>query len=101
MSHSKRDLETLPLIMMLLCVKDNLQKFVPSLGGQMMDVGGHLIGGHMSGQAGGAGHAPVPPPKPGSYGKGLGGGLQAGGLARVAGGAGGKDGVSGDPSQSE
>ncbi len=76
--------------MMLLCVKDNLQKFVPSLGGQMMDVGGHLIGGHMSGRAGGAGHAPVPPPKPGSYGKGL-----------VAGGAGGKDGVSGDASQSE
>ncbi len=56
----------------------------------MMDVGGHLIGGHMSGRAGGAGHAPVPPPKPGSYGKGL-----------VAGGAGGKDGVSGDASQSE
>lgn len=96
--------------MMLLCVKDNLQKFVPSLGGQMMDVGGRLIGGHMAGQAGGAGHAPVPPPKPGSYGKGLGGGLQAGGLtggaggaggAGVAGGAGGKDGVSGDASQSE
>lgn len=93
--------------MLLLCVKDNLQKFVPSLGGQMMDVGGHLIGGHMVGQAGGAGQAPVPPPKPGSYGKGLGGGLQAGGLtggaggAGVAGGAGGKDGVSGDASQGE
>ncbi|XP_043111184.1 myozenin-1a [Puntigrus tetrazona] len=89
---------------------DNLQKFVPSLGGQMMDVGGRLIGGHMAGQAGGAGYAPVPPPKPGSYGKGLGGGLQAGGLAGDAGGAGGagvaggageKDGVSGDASQSE
>uniref|UniRef100_A0A673L3W0 Myozenin-1-like n=1 Tax=Sinocyclocheilus rhinocerous TaxID=307959 RepID=A0A673L3W0_9TELE len=73
---------------------DNLQKFVPSLGGQMMDVGGRLIGGHMTGQAGGGGQAPVPPPKPGSYGKGLEGGLQAGGLAGVAGGAGGKDGVS-------
>uniref|UniRef100_A0A672SF02 Myozenin-1-like n=1 Tax=Sinocyclocheilus grahami TaxID=75366 RepID=A0A672SF02_SINGR len=73
---------------------DNLQKFVPSLGGQMMDVGGRLIGGHMAGQAGGGGQAPVPPPKPGSYGKGLEGGLQAGGLAGVAGGAGGKDGVS-------
>ncbi|XP_016412439.1 myozenin-1-like [Sinocyclocheilus rhinocerous] len=80
---------------------DNLQKFVPSLGGQMMDVGGRLIGGQMAGQAGGAGQAPVPPPKPGSYGKGAGGGLQAGGLAGVAGGAGGKDGVSGDASRSE
>uniref|UniRef100_A0A671R9E3 Myozenin-1-like n=1 Tax=Sinocyclocheilus anshuiensis TaxID=1608454 RepID=A0A671R9E3_9TELE len=77
---------------------DNLQKFVPSLGGQMMDVGGRLIGGHMAGQAVGGGQAPVPPPKPGSYGKGLEGGLQAGGLAGVAGGAGGKDGVSGDES---
>uniref|UniRef100_A0A671R9S1 Myozenin-1-like n=1 Tax=Sinocyclocheilus anshuiensis TaxID=1608454 RepID=A0A671R9S1_9TELE len=80
---------------------DNLQKFVPSLGGQMMDVGGRLIGGHMAGQAVGGGQAPVPPPKPGSYGKGLEGGLQAGGLAGVAGGAGGKDGVSGDASHSE
>ncbi|XP_077093297.1 myozenin-1a [Siphateles boraxobius] len=86
---------------------DNLQKFVPSLGGQMMDVGGRLIGGQMAGQAGGTGKAPVPPPKPGSYGKGAGGGLLEGGLAGgaggagVAGGAGGKDGVSGDASQSE
>ncbi|XP_052428932.1 myozenin-1-like [Carassius gibelio] len=85
---------------------DNLQKFVPSLGGQMMDVGGHLIGGHMSGQAGRGGQAPVPPPKPGSYGKGLEGGLQAGGLAGgagagVAGGEGGKDGVSGDAQDEE
>uniref|UniRef100_A0A8C1TYX3 Synaptopodin 2-like a n=1 Tax=Cyprinus carpio TaxID=7962 RepID=A0A8C1TYX3_CYPCA len=87
---------------------DNLQKFVPSLGGQMLvDVGGHLIVGQMAGQAGGAGQAPVPPPKPGSYGKGAGGGLQSGGLAGgaggagVAGGAGGKDGVLGDASRSE
>ncbi|XP_051774067.1 myozenin-1a [Ctenopharyngodon idella] len=94
---------------------DNLQKFVPSLGGQMMDVGGRLIGGQMAGQVGGAGQAPVPPPKPGSYGKGAGGGLLAGGLAGgaggvggvggaggagVAGGAGGNAGVSGDASQS-
>ncbi|XP_048060671.1 myozenin-1a [Megalobrama amblycephala] len=91
---------------------DNLQKFVPSLGGQMMDVGGRLIGGQMAGQAGGAGQAPVPPPKPGSYGKGAGGGLLAGGLAGGAGGAGGagvaggaggaggKADVSGDASQS-
>lgn len=86
---------------MLLCVKDNLQKFVPSLGGQMMDVGGRLIGGQMAGQAGGTGQAPVPPPKPGSYSKGAGGGLLAGGLAGGVGGAGGKDGVSGDASQSE
>ncbi|XP_051504913.1 myozenin-1-like [Myxocyprinus asiaticus] len=87
---------------------DNLQKFVPSLGGQMMDVGGCLIGGQMAGHAGGSGQAPVPPPKPGSYGKGAGGGLAAdgltGGAAGAAGagaGAGGKDGVSGDASWSE
>ncbi|XP_057198261.1 myozenin-1a isoform X2 [Triplophysa rosa] len=83
---------------------DNLQKFVPILGGQMMDVGGRLIGGQMSGHAGGAGQAPVPPPKPGSYGKGAGGRMLAGGLTGGAGGAagaGGKDGVSGDASQSE
>lgn len=105
------DLEILLLIIMLLCVKDNLQKFVPSLGGQMMmDVGGRLVGRQMAGQAGGTGQAPVPPPKPGSYSKGAGGGLLAGGLAGGAGGAGvaggaggtgGKDGVSGDASQSE
>ncbi|XP_067277466.1 myozenin-1a [Pseudorasbora parva] len=80
---------------------DNLQKFVPSLGGQMMDVGGHLIGGQMAGHSGGTGQAPVPPPKPGSYGKGAGGGLLAGGLVGGAGGVGGKDGLSGDASQSE
>ncbi|XP_056326741.1 myozenin-1a [Danio aesculapii] len=82
---------------------DNLQKFVPSLGGQMMDVGGRLIGGQMAGHAGGVGQAPVPPPKPGSFGKGAGGGLLAGGLAGGAGGVGvsgggvgGKDGLSVD-----
>ncbi|XP_059373610.1 myozenin-1-like [Carassius carassius] len=82
---------------------DNLQKFMPSLGGQMLvDVGGHVIGGQMAGQAGGASLAPVPPTKPGSYGKGAAGGLTGGaGGAGVAGGAGGKDGVSGDASRSE
>ncbi|XP_072533146.1 myozenin-1a [Salminus brasiliensis] len=69
---------------------DNLQKLVPSLGGQMIDVGGRLIGGQMVGQAGGGGHAPVPPPKPGSLGKGAGSGIAAGGTAigGVAGAAG-------------
>ncbi|XP_051507683.1 myozenin-1-like isoform X2 [Myxocyprinus asiaticus] len=86
---------------------DNLQKFVPSLGGQMMDIGGHLIDGQMASQAGGAGQAPVPPPKPGSYGKGVGVGLVAGGLTGGAAGAAGagagagvKDGVSENASQS-
>ncbi|XP_076141197.1 myozenin-1a isoform X2 [Alosa pseudoharengus] len=46
---------------------ENFQKFVPSLGGQMMNVDGQLVGGQMVGQAG-AGGAPVPPPKPGSHG---------------------------------
>lgn len=66
---------------------DNLQKFVPSLGGQMMDVGGHLVSGQMVGQAG-AGGAPVPPPKPGSHGKGAGAGQFMVGIAGGTGGAG-------------
>ncbi|XP_029306108.1 synaptopodin 2-like protein [Cottoperca gobio] len=65
---------------------DNLQKFVPALGGQMgsdmINVGGHFV----SKQAGQLhyvglntkGGAPVPPPKPGS--KGAGAGAGAGGL---------------------
>ncbi|XP_030628671.1 myozenin-1a [Chanos chanos] len=68
---------------------DNLQKFVPSLGGQMMDVGGHLVSGQMVGRISGSGHAPVPPPKPEGFGKGAGGALTAGGLAGGASGAGG------------
>ncbi|KAM4611294.1 myozenin-1-like [Polymixia lowei] len=60
---------------------ENFQKLSASLGGQMMDVGGHLIGRQAGGQAGGG--APVPPPKPGSKGAG------ARGAAGGAGGAGG------------
>lgn len=90
---------------------DNLQKLVPSLGGQMIDVGGRLIGGQMVGQAGVGGHAPVPPPKPGSLGKGAGSGIAAGettigGVAGAggpggAGGAGGILGGTADASHSE
>uniref|UniRef100_A0A667YVI9 Myozenin 1 n=1 Tax=Myripristis murdjan TaxID=586833 RepID=A0A667YVI9_9TELE len=75
---------------------DNLQKFVPSLGGQMMDAGGHLVGRQVGGQAGGLtiglaggltrGVAPVPPPKPGSKGAGAGGAGGLGGAGGVGGG---------------
>uniref|UniRef100_A0A667YVN1 Myozenin 1 n=1 Tax=Myripristis murdjan TaxID=586833 RepID=A0A667YVN1_9TELE len=58
---------------------DNLQKFVPSLGGQMMDAGGHLVGLTR-------GVAPVPPPKPGSKGAGAGGAGGLGGAGGVGGG---------------
>uniref|UniRef100_A0AAY4C1P2 Myozenin 1 n=1 Tax=Denticeps clupeoides TaxID=299321 RepID=A0AAY4C1P2_9TELE len=67
---------------------ENFQKLVPSLGGQMMDVGGRLVSRQMVGQAGGGG-APVPPPKPGSVGKGARAGLSAGGGVAGLGGAGG------------
>lgn len=60
---------------------DNLQKFVPSLGGQMggdiINVGGHFVSKQIGLQHFGgihAGGAPVPPPKPGSKGAGAGGG---------------------------
>ncbi|XP_047460079.1 myozenin-1a [Mugil cephalus] len=85
---------------------DNLQKFVPSLGGQMgsqmINVGGH----HLSKQAGqvyfggirvGGGGAPMPPPKPGSKGAGAGGIGGAGG----AGGLGGGDGSGQDAGATE
>ncbi|KAL7878031.1 hypothetical protein SRHO_G00046740 [Serrasalmus rhombeus] len=72
---------------------DNLQRLVPSLGGQMMDVGGRLVGVQMVGQAGVGGHAPVPPPKPGSLGKGVGYGIAGGG--RATGGAAGAAGATG------
>ena len=52
--------------------QENFEKLVPSLGGEMMDVGGRLVSRQMVGQAGSEG-APVPPPKPGSHGKGAGG----------------------------
>ncbi|KAM4590817.1 myozenin-1a [Odontesthes bonariensis] len=64
---------------------DNLQKFVPSLGGQMggqiISVGGHHVSkehGHPYLGVIPVGGAPVPPPKPGS--KGAGGAGGAGGL---------------------
>ncbi|KAF7665587.1 hypothetical protein LDENG_00138740 [Lucifuga dentata] len=71
---------------------DNLQKLVPSLGGQMggqTDASGHLVVKqvgqlHLGGMQGGRG-APVPPPKPGSK-----GGAGAGGAGGL-GGAGGQD----------
>ncbi|XP_041920870.1 myozenin-1a [Alosa sapidissima] len=66
---------------------ENFQKFVPSLGGQMMNIDGQLVGGQMVGQAG-AGGAPVPPPKPGSHGKGAEAGHSMGGMAGGAGGDG-------------
>ncbi|XP_063048236.1 myozenin-1a [Engraulis encrasicolus] len=63
---------------------DNLQQFVPGIGGEMVDAGGCLVSGQMVGSAGHGGSAPVPPPKPGAGGKGAG-----------AGGAGGHGGVGG------
>ncbi|XP_075932047.1 myozenin-1a [Anarhichas minor] len=66
---------------------DNLQKFVPSLGGQMggdiINVGGHFVSKQIGLQHFGgiyAGGAPVPHPKPGSKGAGAGGAGGAGGL---------------------
>ncbi|KAJ8418376.1 hypothetical protein AAFF_G00140850 [Aldrovandia affinis] len=68
---------------------DNFQKLVPSLGGKMMTVGGHMVGGMMVGHAGSGGQAPIPPPKPGSHGKGGGAGsLSAGGHGSAGGGHG-------------
>ncbi|KAK5908707.1 hypothetical protein CgunFtcFv8_016740 [Champsocephalus gunnari] len=87
---------------------DDLQKFVPSLGGQMrgdiINVGGHFV----SKQVGlnfvgmhGKGGAPVPPPKPGSKGAGAGAGTGAGagdgaGADGQGGGDHGKEGGEGD-----
>ncbi|XP_048863979.1 myozenin-1-like [Brienomyrus brachyistius] len=48
---------------------ENFQKLVPTLGGQMMDVGGHIYGQTVS-RIGRHGQAPIPPPKPGSLAKG-------------------------------
>ncbi|MCJ8730377.1 hypothetical protein PDJAM_G00183720 [Pangasius djambal] len=92
---------------------DNFQKFVPGIGGQMVDVGGRLVGGRLVGGrivggrivggqiVGGGGHAPVPPPKPGSRGTGAGSGVGAGGTAGgVGAGTGGSAGSSADGSQS-
>ncbi|XP_058235778.1 myozenin-1a [Hemibagrus wyckioides] len=86
---------------------DNFQKFVPGIGGQMVDVGGHLVGARLvggqivGGQIIGGGHAPVPPPKPGSRGIGAGSGVGVGGTAGgVGAGAGGSAGSSADVSQS-
>ncbi|XP_068424477.1 myozenin-1a [Clinocottus analis] len=77
---------------------DNLQKFVPSLGGQiggdMINVGGHFVSKQVGllpyGMRAGGGGAPVPPPKPGSKGAGRAGG-GAGGAGGGAGGLGGGD----------
>lgn len=88
---------------------DNLQKFVPSLGGQvggqMINLGGHFVSKqnvHLyfgGAQAGGVGGAPVPPPKPGSKGAGgAGGGAGgAGGAGGLAGGVGGEGGSEWSP----
>ncbi|XP_041866898.1 myozenin-1a [Melanotaenia boesemani] len=78
---------------------DNLQKFVPSLGGQircqMINVGGHHVSkeyGHPYLGVITAGGAPVPPPKPGCRGVGEGGAGSAGGAGGAGGVEGGKDG---------
>ncbi|KAM3606760.1 uncharacterized protein V6R79_022775 [Siganus canaliculatus] len=72
---------------------DNLEKFVPSLGGQlgsqMINVGGHFLSKENVHLRYGGGVAPVPPPKPGSKGAGGAGGA---GEAAGAGGAGGQGG---------
>ncbi|XP_018621614.2 myozenin-1a isoform X2 [Scleropages formosus] len=76
---------------------ENFQKLVPTLGGQMMDVGGHIVRGQMVGHVGRLGRAPIPPPKPGSLVKGVlvtGAGGSAVGVAG-AGGAGGAGGLAG------
>jgi len=79
---------------------DNLQKFVPSLGGQfggqMINAGGQLINQqtgiiNLGNLQYGEGGAPVPPPKPGSKGAGIG----VCGVGRK-GGAGGAGGAGGD-----
>ncbi|XP_026856331.2 myozenin-1a [Electrophorus electricus] len=85
---------------------DNLQKLVPSLGGQMIDVGGRLVGGHTLVQTVGGGYAPVPPPKPGRFGKEAGSVITASGTAigsgrSAAAGEGGKVSVSTVISQSD
>lgn len=86
---------------MLYFFQDNLQKFIPSLGGQMngqiINLGGHFLSKdsgklHFVGLHPGGG-APVPPPKPGS--KGAGGGAGAGGAGGAGGLAGGDHGQGG------
>lgn len=86
------------LVILIFSFQDNLQKFVPSiggsLGGQMINVGGHFVS-KQAGQLqyGGihiGGGPPVPPPKPGSKGVGAGGAGGAG-VAGSAGGVGGGD----------
>ncbi|XP_035462546.1 myozenin-1a isoform X1 [Scophthalmus maximus] len=73
---------------------DNLQKFVPSVGGQigaqMINIGGHFVSKqaeqlHFGGIHAGGG-APVPPPKPGN--KGVGAGVVLGGVDHGKGGKG-------------
>lgn len=87
--------------LVILIFQDNLQKFVPSiggsLGGQMINVGGHFVS-KQAGQLqyGGihiGGGAPVPPPKPGSKGVGAGGAGGAGSAEGLGGGDHGKGGL--------
>lgn len=60
-------------LMIIIVFQDNLQTFVPSLGGQMggqmINVGGHFLSkeaGHLNFVGLHPGGPPVPPPKPGS-----------------------------------
>lgn len=103
--------ERLLLVLTLMVVfQDNLQKFVPSLGGQMggqmINVGGHFLSkeaGHLNfvGLHPGGG-PPVPPPKPGSKSAGAkegaagagAGGLGGGNLEKTGKGEGGGEGSS-------
>lgn len=81
--------------------QDNLQKFVPSLGGQIgggdvINVGGHFVSKQVGlqtfGGMSGGGGAPVPPPKPGSKGARAGEAGGAGGAGGLGGGDHGKGG---------
>lgn len=94
------------VLTVMIVFQDNLQKFVPSLGGQMggqmINVGGHFLSkeaGHLNfvGLHPGGG-PPVPPPKPGSKGTGAkegGAGGQGGGnLEKTGKGGGGGEGSS-------
>lgn len=83
---------------------DNLQKFVPSLGGhmggQMINVGGHFLSKEVGPLHYGGIHAgrvaPMPPPKPGSKAAGAAGAGAGGGAADAGGLSGGAQGKGGE-----